>query len=58
MDVTGVKVYAGGDRVAIYSDPEPVRQAVNPGGWTRESLAAPFDDLAEGVELTRTERYV
>lgn len=56
--MTGVKVYAGGDRVAIYSDPEPVRQAVNPGGWTRESLAAPFDDLAEGVELTRTERYV
>jgi len=57
-DVTGVTVYAGGDRVAIYSDPEPVRQAIRPGGWTPEALAESFGDLAEGVELTRTERYL
>jgi hypothetical protein len=57
-DVTGVTVYAGGDRVAIYSDPEPVRQAIRPGGWTAESLAESFDDLADGVELTRTGRFL
>lgn len=57
-DVTGVTVYAGGDRVAIYSDPEPVRTGVQPGGWTPASLADAFDAIAEGVELTRTERYM
>ena len=57
-DVTGVTVYAGGDKVAIYSDPEPVRSGVRPGGWTPESLAESFDAIAEGVELTRTERFM
>ena len=57
-DVTGVTVYAGGDRVAIYSDPEPVRAGVDPGGWTAESLADSFEDVAEGVELTRTDSLV
>lgn len=57
-DVTGVTVYAGGDRVALYSDPEPASHAVLPGGWTPEALAEAFDDLAEGVEVTRTDRFV
>ena len=57
-DVTGVTVYAGGDRVAIYSDPEPVRAGVVPGGWTAESLADSFEEIAEGVELTRTDSLV
>lgn len=57
-DVTGVTVYAGGDRVAVYSDPEPARAGVRPGGWTAESLADSFEEIAEGVELTRTDSLV
>lgn len=53
-DVTGVTLYAGGDRIAVYSEPEPVRQGIRPGGWTVESLAESLEDVAEGVELTRT----
>ena len=55
-DVTGVTVYSGGDRVAVYSDPEPVRAGVRPGGWTPDELAESFETIAEGVELTRTAR--
>ena len=57
-DVTGVTVYAGGDRIAVYADPEPVRTGVRPGGWTAESLAESFEDVAEGVDLTRTDSLV
>lgn len=57
-DVTGVTFYAGNDRVAVYSDPEPVRQAVRPGGWSAAELAASMDDVTEGVDLTRTERFI
>jgi len=53
-DVTGVTLYAGGDRIAVYSEPEPVRQGIRPGGWTVEALAESLDDVAEGIELTRT----
>lgn len=53
-DVTGVTLYAGGDRIAVYSEPEPVRQGIRPGGWTVESLAESLEAVAEGVELTRT----
>ena len=57
-DVTGVTVYSGGDRVGVYSDPEPVRAGVRPGGWTPAELAESFETIAEGVELTRTRRLV
>lgn len=57
-DVTGVTLYAGGDRIAVYSDPEPVRQGIRPGGWSAASLAESLEAVAEGVELTRTDTLV
>lgn len=58
-DVTGCAVYAGGDRVGVLSDPSLEVVGVNPGGWSVDALAAHFrEDLAEAVDLTRTDSYV
>jgi len=58
-DVTGTTLYAGGDRVGVFSDPELTHVGVRPGGWTAEDLAEHFrDDVADGVDLTRTDSHV
>jgi len=58
-DVTGCTLYAGGDRIGIFSDPTMERSAFQPGGWSAEEIADQMDgDLGSDVELTRTERYL
>lgn len=57
-DVTGCTLYAGGDRVGVFSEPTLDRVGVEPDGWTVETLADHFrEDVAGDVELTRTESY-
>ena len=58
-DVTGCTIYCGGDRIGIYADPELDRVAAREGGWTAEAIAEAFDgELADGIDLTRTERFL
>lgn len=58
-DVTGCTLYAGGDRIGLYSDPQLERVGVNPGGWSAEEIAEEMDEsIADGFELTRTERFL
>ncbi|GAA0268796.1 SDR family oxidoreductase [Halobacterium noricense] len=58
VDVTGCALYAGGDRVGVFSEPTLDRVGVQPGGWSVEALAEHFeDDVAGDVDLTRTERF-
>jgi len=57
-DVTGCTLYAGGDRVGVFSEPSLDRVGVRPGGWTVEDLAEHFEEgVAGDVELTRTESF-
>ncbi|WP_144901025.1 SDR family oxidoreductase [Halobellus captivus] len=57
--VTGCTLYAGGDRVGVFSDPAMDAIGVNPDGWTLESLSRHFrDDVASDVDLSRTESYL
>ncbi|MFB6091902.1 MAG: SDR family oxidoreductase [Haloquadratum sp.] len=58
-DITGCTLYAGGDRVGVFSDPAMHVTGVSPDGWTLDSLAEHFrDDVAADVELSRTESYL
>lgn len=41
--VTGQAIGVGGDRVQVWSHPEPVATAFHDGGWNAEALAAEFD---------------
>jgi len=57
-DVTGCTLYAGGNRVGVYSDPAMDAVGVDPDGWTLDSLATHFrEDVAADVELTRTDAH-
>jgi len=57
-DVTGCTLYAGGNRVGVYSDPAMDAVGVDPDGWTLDSLAAHFrEDVAADVDLTRTDAH-
>jgi NAD(P)-dependent dehydrogenase (short-subunit alcohol dehydrogenase family) len=54
-DITGCTLYAGGDRVGVYSDPGMEAVGVNPDGWSLESLQEHFrEDVAAEVSLSRT----
>ncbi|MFD1686959.1 SDR family oxidoreductase [Halobellus litoreus] len=58
-DITGCTLYAGGDRVGVFSDPTMEAVGVCPDGWTLESLSEHFrEDVAGDVELSRTESYL
>ncbi|MGB9965572.1 SDR family oxidoreductase [Halobacterium hubeiense] len=58
QDVTGCALYAGGDRVGVFSEPALDRVGVQPGGWSVEDLAEHFrEDVAGDVDLTRTESF-
>jgi NAD(P)-dependent dehydrogenase (short-subunit alcohol dehydrogenase family) len=58
-DITGCTLYAGGNRVGVYSDPAMDAVGVNPEGWTLDSIAEHFrEDVAADVELTRTESHL
>jgi NAD(P)-dependent dehydrogenase (short-subunit alcohol dehydrogenase family) len=47
-DVTGQALGIGGDRIQVWSHPEPVVTEYHDGGWTHEALAAGFPAIVEG----------
>ena len=46
--ISGQAIGAGGDRLQIFSHPQPVTTDYVEGGWTYEQLAEKFDGIAEG----------
>ena len=58
-DVTGCTLFAGGDRIGLFSEPRLERVGVRSGGWTAEEIAEEMDgSMTDGFELTRTERFL
>ena len=45
-EITGQAIGVGGDRLQLWSHPEPVVSAYQAGGWTPEALAAEFPTAA------------
>lgn len=48
--VTGQAIGVGGDRIQVWSHPEPVVTAYHDGGWSFEALAADGDLLARSAQ--------
>ena len=46
--VTGQAIGVGGDRLQVWSHPEPVETAFHDGGWNAEVLDAEFDTIIGG----------
>lgn len=46
--VTGQAIGVGGDRLQLWSHPEPIVTAYREGGWTYEALTEEFAGLVEG----------
>ncbi|WP_345803450.1 SDR family NAD(P)-dependent oxidoreductase [Microbacterium sp. AZCO] len=55
--VSGQAIGVGGDRLQLWSHPEPVQTAYHDGGWTFESLVDGFPAFIEGNEQTVGERF-
>jgi NAD(P)-dependent dehydrogenase (short-subunit alcohol dehydrogenase family) len=43
--VTGQAIGIGGDRIQVWSHPEPVSTSYREGGWTADALADEFDEV-------------
>ncbi|WP_194409793.1 SDR family NAD(P)-dependent oxidoreductase [Microbacterium cremeum] len=48
--VTGQAIGIGGDRLQLWSHPEPVATAYREGGWTHDALQTGFDDAVGGLQ--------
>lgn len=50
-NITGQAIGAGGDRLQMWSHPEPIESAHHDGGWTVEALTEsyPFADKAQSI---------
>jgi 3-oxoacyl-[acyl-carrier protein] reductase len=55
--VSGQAIGVGGDRLQLWSHPEPVHTAYHHGGWTFESLAAEFPAFIEGNQQSVGEKF-
>jgi NAD(P)-dependent dehydrogenase (short-subunit alcohol dehydrogenase family) len=55
--VTGQVIHVRGDEVSVWSHPAPLRTAVNPGGWTPESLAEIYDRALGQDRLRRFDAF-
>lgn len=56
--ITGCTLYAGGDRVGVFSEPTLDRISVRPGGWSLESLQDHFrENVTQDIDLTRTDNF-
>ena len=50
-DITGQAIGVGGDRLQVWSHPEPVLTAFHDNGWTADDLIAEFNgDLAGNLQ--------
>ncbi|WP_152423235.1 SDR family NAD(P)-dependent oxidoreductase [Haloterrigena salina] len=57
-DVTGVTVTAAGNEIGILSEPRQVRTGVAEDGWTVDTIDEAFESIADGYEVSRTERFL
>jgi NAD(P)-dependent dehydrogenase (short-subunit alcohol dehydrogenase family) len=48
--VTGQAIGIGGDRLQLWSHPEPVATAYHEGGWSYDDLAAGFGDAVGDLQ--------
>ena len=55
--VSGQAIGVGGDRLQVWSHPEPVHTAYHDGGWTFESLVAEFPGFIDGNQQTVGEKF-
>ncbi|SEI92687.1 SDR family oxidoreductase [Demequina mangrovi] len=56
-DITGQALGIGGDRIQVWSHPEPVATAYRDGGWSFEALAADLPGLLDGNLQSVGERF-
>jgi NAD(P)-dependent dehydrogenase (short-subunit alcohol dehydrogenase family) len=56
-EVTGQAIGVGGDRLQLWSHPEPVVSAYQAGGWTPEALAAEFPTAVGGALQSVGEQF-
>ncbi|XPP27380.1 MAG: SDR family NAD(P)-dependent oxidoreductase [Leucobacter sp.] len=56
-EVTGQAIGVGGDRLQLWSHPEPVATAFHDGGWSPEALNAEFDTIVGGNLQSVGERF-
>jgi NAD(P)-dependent dehydrogenase (short-subunit alcohol dehydrogenase family) len=56
--VTGQVIAIGSERLSLYPQPRPSRDAFRAGGWTAEAIADAWDSTLAGDKLVRYDRYV
>ncbi len=55
--VTGQVIHVRGNEVSVWSQPAPLRTAVNPNGWTPEALADIYDRAIGQDRLRRLDAF-
>lgn len=55
--ITGQAIGVGGDRLQVWSHPEPVATAYHDGGWSPEALATEFDTVVGGNVQSVGEKF-
>src|SRR5690606_32664753 len=55
--VTGQAIGIGGDRIQLWSHPEPVVTQYHEGGWSYETLAERFDEVIGSQQQSVGERF-
>jgi NAD(P)-dependent dehydrogenase (short-subunit alcohol dehydrogenase family) len=56
-NITGQAIGVGGDRIQLWSHPEPILSEYQDGGWTAAALDARFDDLFAGRQQSVGEKF-
>jgi hypothetical protein len=51
QDITGYTFAIGGERLALISNPAPMREVYCPGGWTMEKLLELFPQTLGTMDL-------
>ena len=55
--VTGQAIGVGGDRIQLWSHPEPIISEYQEGGWTEAALDSRFDGLFVGRQQSVGEKF-
>lgn len=56
-DISGQAIGVGGDRLQVWSHPEPVASEYEPGGWTYEALQQRMADVIDGKLQSVGEKF-
>jgi NAD(P)-dependent dehydrogenase (short-subunit alcohol dehydrogenase family) len=57
-EITGQVIAIGGERIALYPQPRPIRTAFREGGWTPDSIAEHWESALGTDPLVRAGRYI